>query len=88
MGQPEDARCGCSHTDRCLRLCVIPSASNGIRHLTLKYFKQGPKPILKLLLTNWNIMFIKKRKILKLVQEEKKHYVKFQSDVRGHKLHI
>lgn len=71
MGQPEDARCGCSHTDRCLRLCVIPSASNGIRHLTLKYFKQGPKPILKLLLTNWNIMFIKKKEETKTCSRRK-----------------
>lgn len=72
MRQPEDARCGCSHTNRCLRLCVIPSASKGIKRLTLKYLKQGPKSILKLIFINWNIMVIKKKR-QKVAQEEKKH---------------
>ena len=42
MRQPEDARCGCLHMNRCLRSCIIPSVSKGIKHLTLKCLKTGP----------------------------------------------
>lgn len=82
MRQPEDTRCGCSHTNRCLCLCVIPSASKEIKHLTLKYLNQGPKPILKLIFINWDIMLIKKKR-LKLAQEEKKSMSNFRVMCKG-----
>lgn len=47
MRQPEGARCGCSHMNRCLCSCVIPSASKGIKHLTLKCLKTEPKVYFK-----------------------------------------
>lgn len=47
MRQPEDARCGCSHMNRCLHSCVIPSASKEIEQLTLKCLKTGPKVYFK-----------------------------------------
>lgn len=47
MKQPEDARCGCSHMNRCLRSCVIPSASKGSKHLTPKCLKTGSKVYFK-----------------------------------------